>query len=114
MTGRGLVVDTGFRHKIGDALYDLFTPYESNDAPDYVVMYPVVKITERYVYVRGPECFRWRAAETYRFSRAALELEGWAWNQAHRLGLRTRPMPDWPILVLGIREVSPPALPAAG
>lgn len=88
---------TEFRHKIGDALYDLFEDFEGQ-LDSWVQVYPVAKITDRYVWVNG--CHRWDADRLMRFSRDDLERTGRAWNQSQRLGLRTRPMPDWPILLV--------------
>lgn len=84
-----------FRHKITDVLYDLVT-YEDHDIPDETVTYPVVKITERYVWVRGRH--RWDSERLYRFSRDDLERTGRAWNAANRLGLNVRPLPHWPLM----------------
>ena len=94
-------------HDIGDALYDLFTDSDGQ-APDRVLMYPVKKITERYVWVRNHACLcggthPWDDdRRLMRFSRADLEAEGCAWNQPGRLLLRTRPMLDWPPLVVSV------------
>jgi hypothetical protein len=101
---------TEFRHKITDALYDLVHPYECNDAPDYVVMHPVVKVTERYVWVHGRH--HWDRERLMRFSRDDLERKGCAWNRPNRLTLYTRPMPDWPLLVVDIRDIPRPELTA--
>lgn len=98
-----------FRHTIGDALYDLFEDFD-NQLPDRVMVWPVVKVTERYVYVHGPQL--WRRDRTYRFSRDDLEVKGRAWNQKHRLALYVRPLLDWPPIVQDIGRVEPAAIEA--
>lgn len=89
-----------FRHTIGDCLYELHIPYEMNDAPDEVRIWPIAKKTDRYVYVRGIHF--WDEDRTYRFSREDLETKGRAWNRANRFGLYTRPLPHWPLLVVAV------------
>jgi hypothetical protein len=91
-----------FRHKIGDALYELVSPYEANDAPDYVLMWPVEKVTDGYVWVRGPR--HWNRDRTYRLSRAKLETDGRAWSASIGQLLYARPLPDWPLLVVDVRR----------
>jgi hypothetical protein len=95
--------EADFRHKIGDALYDLYTDPDGQ-LPDRVRLYPVVKVTRCFVDVRGdqagPMCWR---DMIFRFSREDLETKGRAWNQAHRMALYVRPMPDWPLLVVDVR-----------
>ena len=86
-----------FRHKIGDHLYDLFIGPD-DQVGDWVQMYPVVKVTDRYVWVNGPH--PWDRDRMMRFSREDLETKGRAWNQAQRLGLHTRPLPHWPVLLV--------------
>jgi hypothetical protein len=55
-----------FRHAIGDSLYELVHPYECNDDPDYVAMWPVVKVTGQYVYVTSRHHWeRERVGEIY-------------------------------------------------
>jgi hypothetical protein len=98
-----------FRHKIGDALYDLFTDADGQ-IPDRVLMYPVIKITARCVFVNGP--WFYDRDRTYRFSRTGLETKGRAWNQQNRLGLHVRPLPSWPLLVVDVR--TPEQLAIAG
>lgn len=71
-----------------------------NDAPDWVQMWPVVKVTDRFVYVHGPH--HWDCERTYRFSREDLETKGRAWNQKHRQALYVRPLLDWPPLVVSV------------
>ncbi len=95
---------TEFRHKIGDCLYDLYTPYEMNDAPDEVWMYSIRRRTSRYVYVhRHPDHRPCRSDDhLVRFAIADLETKGRAWNQANRMDLYTRPLPHWPLLVVSI------------
>ena len=93
---------TEFRHKIGDCLYDLYTPYEMNDAPDEVRMYPILKRTDRYVYVDADEHLLRRERRLARFSVADLESKGHASNRPNRMLLYTRPLPDWPLLVVSI------------
>jgi hypothetical protein len=104
------MTETGFRHKIGDAVYELVHPYESNDDPDYVAMWPVVKITEQYVWVR--DWRRWRSDRTFRLSREQLEATGRAWSRTASAGLYARPLPEWPLLVVDVRK--PEALAIAG
>lgn len=96
-----------FVHKIGEALYDLFEDPDGQ-ADSFVKVYPVVRITPQFVYVRG--AMRYERDRIYRFSRADLEADGRAWNGKHRLGLRTKPMPDWPLLVVEVRKTAPLAL----
>ena len=86
-----------FRHQIGDALYGLFSDADGQ-VDERVLVYPVVRVTAKYVHVNGPwfydnDC-------VYRFSREDLEVKGRAWNQKHRLSLRVRPLPSWPILLV--------------
>jgi hypothetical protein len=87
------------RHEIGDSLYDLFTDADGQ-IPDRVIMYPVAKVTERYVWVRGG--WFYDEDRTYRFSRADLESKGYAFNRANRLMLHAAPMLDWPPLVVSV------------
>jgi hypothetical protein len=89
-----------FRHKIGDALYDLFTDPDGQ-TPDAVVMWPVIRVTKCYVWVNGPR--RWNRDRVYQFSRDDLELRGRGWNQRHRMALYVRPLPDWPVLLVDSR-----------
>lgn len=116
-TCRTEVAPSGFRHKIGDALYDLFTheqPLHEGGGCDETVMYTIVKRTERFVYVHE-FCDRpWRIhpGGLVRFSVAELEAKGRGWNQAHRMSLHTRPMPHWPLLVLSVETAN--QLEAAG
>jgi hypothetical protein len=100
---------TDFKFVIGDALYDLYTPYDSGD--DETWEYPVVKRTERYVYVY--DC-PWRdfARRLVRFSIADLERDGQAWNAANRMLLYTRPLPHWPHMPPIVRKPVPLALEA--
>ena len=106
-----------FRHKIGDALYDLLThdqPLREGGGCEETVMYTIAKRTARFVYVHE-FCDRpWRIhpGSLVRFSVAELELTGRAWNQSHRMGLHTRPMPHWPILLVSNRPAN--VLTAAG
>lgn len=90
-----------FTHKIGDALYDLFEDPDGQ-AASFVKVYPIARITPQFVYVHGAS--RWEHERTYRFSLSDLEADGRAWNRRHRLLLHTRPMPDWPFLVVDIRK----------
>lgn len=95
----------GFCHKIGDALYDLVDhdqPLREGDDCEETVMYTIAKRTERYVYVHE-FCDRpWRIhpGRLVRFSIDELERKGHGWNRTHRMGVHTRPMPHWPLLVL--------------
>jgi hypothetical protein len=89
-----------FRYTVGDCLYELYRPYECNDMPDEVIMWPVVKKTDRYVYVRGARFYD--KDRTYRFSRADLEARGRAWHRGERVSLYARPQPDWPLLVVSV------------
>jgi hypothetical protein len=96
------------RREIGDCLYGLFTPYEGNDTPDQVQIYPVINKTGCYVYVHGLHFYD--KDRTYRFSREDLETRGRAWNQAGRLALYIRPQMNWPLLVVSVngpRELEP-------
>jgi len=101
---------TEFRHAITDVLYDLVI-YESSQFPDETVTYPVAKITERYVWVRGRHS--WDADRLMRFSRDDLERTGRAWNRPHRLGLYVRPLPHWPLMPAIVTKPGPPAIEGA-
>lgn len=95
-----MATEPGFRHQIGDALYDLFTyeqPLRSGGNCDETVMYPLVRRTERYIYaLRWP----WLPESVMRFSRETLERDGKAWNGRWRIQAHTRPMPHWPTLLI--------------
>ena len=92
--------DTEFSHTIGDCLYELHRPYECNDEPDQVIMWPVTKKTDGYVYVHGARFYD--KDRTYRLSRADLEATGRAWSRAGRVSLYARPQLDWPLLVVSV------------
>ena len=87
--------------KIGDALYDLWDGnWDGNGFPDVVRVWPVVKITERYVYVTGPGSRR--EGRTFRFDRAELETQGSAYSRSARELLYVRPGLDWPMAVISV------------
>lgn len=100
--------DTGaeFRHQIGDALYALFIPYDEGD--EQTVMYPVVKTSPAYVWVRHwiDAKFAREDRNLIRFRRDELERKGSARNRKERVTLYTRPMPGWPILLVENRRTN--------
>lgn len=90
-------------HTIGDALYELWHgDYDGNGLPDDVDVWPVAKVTERFVYVHGPRCYN--RDDTFRLDRAALERDGNAWHRGERVRLHVRPGLDWPMVVLGVTD----------
>jgi hypothetical protein len=96
------------KFEVGDALYSLFTFYDEPGMPEEVVTWPVVKITERFVYVCGQQA--WRRERSYRLSRAELETEGSAWSQVLREILYTRHQLTWPVTLVDSRKAEIPAL----
>jgi hypothetical protein len=91
---------TEFRHKIGDALYEFDDgDYDGNGQPDRVRVWPVIKITDRFIYVRHPMR---EYTTTYRLDREELEREG---RISHRRAFRSlyvRPKLDWPMAVISV------------
>ena len=106
----GGVMAEGFRHTIGDHLYDLYEDYDGQ-IPSRVRMYPVVKVTPCFVDVLGDQsgAMCWRDV-TYRLSREQLEREGSAHHRRLRRFLYVRPQPDWPLLVVDVRDSRPAAI----
>jgi hypothetical protein len=99
---------TEFRHKVGDALYELYTPYDDYLAPEQTISYRIVKRTDRFVYVHG-RLYSTRD-KLIRFSIEDLETEGHAWNRPHRMFLYTRPLPHWPLMPAVVSKPEQPAL----
>lgn len=95
--------------KIGDALYEHDDgDYDGNGQPDKTIVWPVEKITERYVYVRDPHYGKDRPA--MRLDRAKLEQEGYAYHRRFRNLLYVRPGLDWPMAVISVSAPEPLAI----
>jgi hypothetical protein len=103
---------TEFRHKVGDALYELYTPYDDNLVPQQTISYPIVRRTGRFVYVHG-RLYSTRD-KLIRFSIEDLETTGRAWNRPHQMSLYTRPLPHWPLMPIVVSKPEQPALSSTG
>jgi hypothetical protein len=97
--------------KIGDYLYDLWVDWDGNETPDRVRLWPVRKITERFVYVEYPSYGDEKPL--CRFDRATLEAEGHAYSRSAREILYVRPGIDWPLTVISVSAPQPKAVGAA-
>lgn len=83
---------------IGDSLYELVDgDWDGNGQPDLVIVYPVAKITERFVYVKERHYDR-----TCRIDRAKLEAEGFVYVPRFYARLYVRPAVDWPLAVVSV------------
>jgi hypothetical protein len=92
-----------FRHKIGDELYDL-EYHEGADGRihEETVAYPIVRRTERYVYVNSRHA--WERQKIIRFSVDDLERAGRAYSAANHFGVNVRPLPHWPLMPAIVRK----------
>lgn len=102
-------METEFRHKIRNELYDLMI-YDSG--PDETVAHTIVKRTACYVYVRQfcDRPGRIDPGHLVRFSVADLERDGRDWNAANRMLLYTRPLPHWPLMPAIVTTPEPLAI----
>lgn len=99
-------------HTIGDCLYELVDGnWDGNGGDDYVLTWPVVKVTERFIHFRGARM--WQSERTFRLDRADLERNGYTYHRGERVLLYTRPQLDWPMVVLDVSD-GRRALAAAG
>ena len=87
---------TEIRHTIGDEVYSL----DMLDGSYRTVAYPVVKRTEKYLYVAQIH------GHMVRFRVADLERTGRGWSHRWCISVHTNPLPHWPPMAAGVRTES--------
>lgn len=91
------------KHEIGDALYELYDgDWDGNRSPDRVLVWPVAKVTERFVYIYDHRDYEFGDSRKYRLDRATLERDGKCYHRAALSALYVRPQVDWPMMVVAI------------